>query len=238
VSYGIQPGDRVDIIVSLLYVDLDEEFQSILPNTVNIVNVSQPEPNNFQVTFGEEIDGRFESESVPGAGTVPVIVRPSEDPRPRLVVQRTIQNADVLYIGNFPVDGVIFEAAASPTPASIDVDEVANQNLQDGEEPVDTGLSIVVRDNIVTLAVTPQESLIITWLIEARVPLTFAMRAATDNSRVITDPVTLEYIMDTYEIAVPPSRNYSIEPAIRSIRQLLTENVVALSGQTASVEQE
>ena len=37
VAYGVQPGDRVDIIVSFLFVEIDDDFQSVLPNDVAII---------------------------------------------------------------------------------------------------------------------------------------------------------------------------------------------------------
>lgn len=121
VAYAIQPGDRVDIIVSLLFVDIDEEFQSILPNQINLVNTEASE-NGVSLTTGSEVNGRFETIRVPlaffDATTLatrqvpvdwPVLIRPREEPRPRLVTQRTVQDALVVWVGDFPYDGVLFE---------------------------------------------------------------------------------------------------------------------------------
>jgi hypothetical protein len=85
------------------------------------------------------------------------------------------------------------------------------------------------RPDIITLGVTPQEAVVITYLIEARIPVTLALRSARDTGEVATDEVTLDYIMSTYGIDLPPRTDYTIEPAIRSIRQLLVGDAIELS---------
>jgi len=235
VAYGIQSGDRVDISISLLYVDIDEQYQSILPNTVTTVTFNA---ESGQPIFGQEIPGRFEEQRVdvrpeiPGLedGFLDVVISPSEDPRPRLVVQRTVQDAQILYVGNIPSSGRIF--GITPTPAMVNVPEEDGEDTevtvqeQGGNLSVGAdGVEIVIRPDIVVVSVTPQEALVMTWLIEAGVPLNFLLRSAADNSRVLTQAVTLEYIMDSYEITLPEPRNFSIEPAIRSIRSVILTNV-------------
>jgi hypothetical protein len=80
--------------------------------------------------------------------------------------------------------------------------------------------------------VTPQEAVVLTYLIEAKVPVTLALRSATDTSRVPTDDVTLDYIMTNFGIELPGRTPYTIEPAIRSIRQLIANNEIALTSNT------
>lgn len=234
VAYAIQPGDRVDIIVSLLYIDIDEDFQTRLPNSVFIISPVEDEQGNVVLGIGEELTGRFESETIPiqtgdqiFQRTYPILVSPSEGagPRPRLVTQRTIQDALVLHVGNFPNDGRLFEAVPTPTPVIVE-EEQQPQNAQTAPPPTQPP----PRPDIVALAVTPQESVILTWLVEAGVPITFTLRSAADTSRVPTDPVTLDYIMNEYTITVPAKRGFSIEPAIRSIRQLDLADRISISG--------
>lgn len=236
VAYAIQPGDRVDIVVSLLYVDLDEEFQSILPNNINLVNFEIGE-DGISISTGLDLNGRFESVQIPltayDATTLttrtlpvdwPVLVRPSENPRPRLITQRTVQDALVIHVGDFPADGRLFEDVPTPTPIPVedDTQQQQGQNVPPPPTPEPP------RPDIVTLAVSAQEAVMLTYLIESRVPLTFLLRAASDTSGVITDAVTLEYIMGEYDITVPPPTTFSIQPAIRSIRQLVAGNRITL----------
>ncbi len=216
VAYGIQDGDRVDIIVSLLFVDVDEEFQSLLPNRVTLIS---EDPESGQLVLTTAIEGRVDP-----LGFANAVVGPSERQRPRLVTQRTIQDAFVLHVGEFPPDGRIVGVPPTPTPNP----EAQQADAGDGQAtPIPTPTES--RPDIVTLGVTPQDAVVLTHFIEARLPITFALRAASDTSRVPTDPVTLDYIMTEFNIQLPGRRPYSIEPAIRSIRQLVIENQVELA---------
>jgi Flp pilus assembly protein CpaB len=91
VAWALRPGDHVDVLLSFPLVDLDEEFQTILPN--NLTCVSPPE--------GEEcksgVQGRLEA--LPNGWLVSIT--PSEAQRPRLVTQLTVQDAVVLRIGDW-----------------------------------------------------------------------------------------------------------------------------------------
>jgi len=225
VAYAIQPGDRVDVIASLLYVDIDSDFQSILPNSVNILTVTVDE-DGPQVNVGAELNGRIETVSLPVQtvnGTqiqsFPALEVPVEEARPRLVTQRTIQNALVIWVDNFPLDGILFRPVPPPTPTPDPEAETANQPAaQGGAAPPPTAIPV---PDIVTLAVPPQEAVVLTWMVEARIPITFALRSASDNTEIPTEQVTLGYIMRNYGVDVPPKEEFSIQPAIRSIRQLI-----------------
>jgi GTPase SAR1 family protein len=80
----------------------------------------------------------------------------------------------------------------------------------------------------VTLAVSPQEAVELTWFVEAGLPLTFALRSASSTSLQDTNAVTLNYIMNRFNIRVPERANYSLEPAIRSIRSIDVGNRIEL----------
>jgi hypothetical protein len=133
-----------------------------------------------------------------------------------------VQDSLILHVGEWPADGRLFGPVATPTP----VEEVPAQPVQQQQgaaPPPPT--QPPPRPDIVTLAVTPQEAVILNWIMEAGIPFIFTLRAASDTSRVPTDPVTLDYIMNDYNITVPVKRAFSIEPAIRSIRQIMrTDN--------------
>ncbi|MDX2159755.1 MAG: Flp pilus assembly protein CpaB [bacterium] len=211
VAYGIQDGDHVDLIVSLLFVDVDEAFQSISPNQLTLFSINE----DGSISLQEPIEGRPDSTSLG-----PVIVGPSERQRPRLVSQMTIQDAIILHVGNFPPDGR-YIGIPSPTPAP-------PPDSEDEEATPIPPTPTPARD-IVTLGVSPQDAVVLTWMIEARIPVTLAIRAVNDTSRAATSEVTLDYIMTTYGIELPGKRPYSIEPAIRSIRQLLADNQISLA---------
>lgn len=222
VAYAIQDGDRVDVIVSLLFVDVDEQFQTIQPNLVTLAQRA----DDGSIKVGTGIEGRLEA----AAGNFGLaIVGPSEAQRPRLLTQRTIQEAIVIHVGDFPTDGKLFRFVPdTPTPAPVleGTPTVPPSTVQ--------ATAVPPRPDIVTLGVTPQDAVILTWFIEAKLPITFALRAANDQSKVPTEPVTLQFIMDRYGVDVPGKTDYSIEPAVRSIRQLIAGNQIQLSNAPSS----
>jgi Flp pilus assembly protein CpaB len=212
IAYAPQDGDRVDLIISLLFVDMDEDFQSILPNSLRLFRVTDE-----GIELLEPIEGRPDSTSLGS-----VIVAPSERQRPRLVTQRTVQDALVVHVGNFPYDGRFIGVPPTPTPVPSE-----NGEGENGTPPPPTPLP--PRPDIITLGVTPQEAVVITWMIEARIPITLALRSASATARTATTEVTLDYVMGQYGITLPGKRPFSIEPAIRSIRQLVTDGLISLS---------
>ncbi len=217
VAYGIQDGDRVDVIVSMLFVSVDEVFQSLVPNAYSIVSLSE----DGEITLSSPIRGRPEAVNLAGdIGIVSGLIVPSEQQRPRLVTQRTVQDALVVHVGEFPQDGRFIGIPPTPTP----VPEEDSEDEEDSEEDAPPPTATPSRPDIVTLGVTPQDAVLLTWAIEARLPLTLALRSATDTNQVPTEPVTLDFFMSQYRITVPARRDYTIEPAIRSIRELDLES--------------
>jgi hypothetical protein len=130
----------------------------------------------------------------------------------------TVQDAIVLHVGNFPSDG---RYIGVPTPTPVPVQE-------DDEDATAVPPTPTPARDIVTLGVTRQDAVFITYMIEARIPVTLAIRSVNDTSRTTTSEVTLDYVMATYGIELPGRRPYSIEPAIRSIRQLLAGEEISL----------
>lgn len=222
VAYAIQPGDRVDIIASMLFVDVDPTFQSQEPNEFTLVGVSQIPleggGTSTEITTDQAIRGAFDSRLIPNAGTFPVLISPSEDPRPRLTTQTLIQDALVVWLGDFPMDGRIFRPAATPTP-DFTPTPLPEGAAADGDLPP-TPTPLPPRPDIISVGVTPQDAVVLTYLIESGIPMTFALRSAATTSLPQTDAVTLNYIMERYRILVPEKFNYALEPAIRSIRSI------------------
>jgi Flp pilus assembly protein CpaB len=220
VAYAVQDGDRVDLIISMLFVDVDEVFQSITPNKVTLFQITD---QGIETQAG--IEGRPEQSTIG-----PVIIGPSERQRPRLVTQRTIQDALVVHIGEFPLDGKFIGELPTPTPVPATAE--AGGGTAGTPPPPPTAIP---KPDIVTLGVTPQNAVVIVWAIESRLPVTMALRSAGDTSRTSTQQVTMDYVMSEFRIDLPARRDYSIEPAIRSIRQLLAGNFIGLSEDAQAV---
>ncbi|MBZ0295145.1 MAG: hypothetical protein K8L99_21450 [Anaerolineae bacterium] len=211
VAYAIQDGDRVDIMLSMLFVDVDDAFQTIAPNTITLINIT-----DTGIEFSATLPGRPDVISLG-----PAIIGPSERQRPRLVTQRTIQDALVIHVGTFPLDGAFLGRPPTPTPVP-EEDQADNRGT-----PVPSPTP--ARPDIITLGVTPQEAVVLAWAVEAKLPVALALRAATDTSRTTTQDVNLDYILNTYNIEPPAKRQYTIEPAIRSIRQLIAGDQISLA---------
>lgn len=246
VSYALQPGDRVDVIVSMLFVDVDPDFQTVTPNAFRPLGLAVDEQGGIVPTFQEFANGRFESIPIvppvvsinPESGNLSFeqtqlpfsfLINPSENQRPRLVTQRTVLDALVVWLGEFPEDGRIFRPAATPTPivtdaapvatlepTAVSFDDTANGGTGSGAEAEPANL----RPDSVTLAVQPQDAVILTYLAEAGLPLTFALRSAGSTTLQPTEPVTLGFILNRFNISVPERFTFAVEPAIRSIREL------------------
>jgi pilus assembly protein CpaB len=220
VAYGIQPGDRVDVIMSMMFVDVDEVFQSLNPNCYTLIVFTEG-----GIEFTDSICGRPDIVGL-GFNTL-AIINASEAQRPRLVTQRTVQNAGVMYLGNFPPDGRFLGIPATPTPVPEEeqIDETGAEETRREGTPVPTA---DLRPDIITLSVSAQDAVILTWAVEARLPITFALRSASDASEIPTDPVNLDYLISEFDIRVPTARTYAIEPAIRRIRQLFAGSEISL----------
>ncbi|GIK62922.1 MAG: hypothetical protein BroJett018_07160 [Chloroflexota bacterium] len=230
VAYGFQPGDRIDVIMSFLFIDVDEEFQTRLPNQITIV--TRLEDGSIGFTDGRI--GRAEPSPIFPEG---VVIGPSEPvQRPRLVTQRTIQDATVLHVGWLPEDGKLFEAEeATPTapavlapPPTADPNQANNANTVLTVVPTETSFIPV----IMVVAVPPQDAIVLTWAVDAGIPITYVLRSAQDQgaASTLTESVTLEYMINTYNVRQAENLPFAIEPAVTDIRRLDLSSLRTFSG--------
>ena len=89
-----------------MFVDVDLVFQTLVPNNITLFDNS-----GESLTLLQTIAGRPDQTAFG-----PAIIGPSEQQRPRLVTQRTIQDAIVIHVGDFPVGGQFIGEKATPTP--------------------------------------------------------------------------------------------------------------------------
>jgi Flp pilus assembly protein CpaB len=222
VAYAVQPGDYVDIIVSFLFVDVDPNFQTIKPNTLTFITVSE----EGAISLSSAVQGELQPSNF---SQFPVVVGPNEQQRPRLVTQRTIQAAWVAYVGNFPLDGNILSPVSTPLPTPTPEDT-------QGTKTAPKATATPAFPDIVTIAVEPQEAVALAWMIESRIPITLVLRSAQGDPSIKTDPtssVSLQYMIETYNITQPPALPYALEPALRSIRSLFAGSTISLGSGNA-----
>lgn len=230
VSFGPQPGDHVNVIVAMSFVDLDPDFQTIQPN--RNIGVIAPGTGTGSISGASSLggaetagatsgtDAEFQTTSIVavsggGGGVVgrvvtdPILAQtfyqvPSEiKQRPRLVSQNLVQDVVVLHVGQFETAEELaakeeLEAQPTPQPGA----------AQGPEEPEPTPLP----PDLITLIVTPQDAITLNYLVYSGARLTLALRAAGDDTRVNTESVTLQYLLEQYNISVPARLPTGVEP--------------------------
>lgn len=214
ISYAPQAGDHVNILAAMTFVDLDTNFQTILPDNVGQVvapnaggaaPVTPPELT-AKVTTGASTgaDGLTTGSNVQGNAVLdptlqqPIYTYPSESQRPRLVSQTLVQDAIVLGVGNF-LTAAQLTAATAPTPTPVASATVV---------PVST----FTYPDTITVIVAPQDAVTLNYLIYSGAELTLVLRGTGDSQRVQTEAVTLQYLMDQYNIPLPAKLPYGTQP--------------------------
>jgi Flp pilus assembly protein CpaB len=194
VAYAIQPGDYVDVLIVASFLDYDQEFQTKLPNLISFLSLRQvagvegEEPISTYDFTPPTDEGRFEippglPPEIPGT-----YVYPREPQRPRRVAQLTVQAAKVLRVGPW-----------------IDLpSDQPQQPPEEGETPQPPP-----PPDIVTLAVDPQDALVLLWARQSEMYMELALRAPeTEEARYQPEAVTLQYMLARFNIAVPPKLEY------------------------------
>lgn len=230
VSYGPRKGDHVNVIATLLMVDVDDVYQSVLPNQIASVIApgylgeagKSPFVLSLQVSSAEGggVEGRIQPEAaLPGEeeGAVQFYyVVPSEPQRPRMVSQTLIQDAIVLQVGNFPLE----EEKVQPTPTPEPGAEAGGVVVPEGEQAAPAATQPPPQPpDLITLIVSPQDAVTLNYLIFSGAQLTLALRAANDASLTQTEAVTMQYLLDVYNFPVPVKLPYALEPRVDTLVQ-------------------
>lgn len=207
VAYALRDGDRINVIATTLFVDVDSNFQSILPNNFGQVVAAGLQPDaSTLVTLG--MNNGAGNRSVGRAELDPVLNQavyfiPSEAQRPRLVSQMILQDVQVLHVGKFSLASAVTEAVAVAPAAE-------QTQLPPTAVPVET-------PEVLTVIVSPQDAVALTYLLYGGAKFTFALRAPDDSTRVETEAATLQYILSQYAIPVPAKLPYSFQPRVDNL---------------------
>jgi pilus assembly protein CpaB len=205
VAYALQPGDHVNVIGSLLLVDLDSNFQTELPNRLGQVIAPGTGETGTSMTVAvspsESSVGRTELDSTLNS---PIYMQPSESQRPRLVSQTLIQDAVVLWVGQFPTDGKMVNPSMVPT-VSPEADPAAAEAA---------AATATVDRTVISLIVTPQDAVTLNYLMLSGAKLSLALRGAGDIDIIQTQSVTLQYLLEQYGITNPTKLPYGTEPRV------------------------
>jgi len=226
VSYAPTRGDHVNVIVTMLMIDLDPEWQTRLPNFTG--NVIAPAGGGIAEGIGASPSDEIQTLLAQPYRGSSEVGRPYEDPlleetlyllpsepqRPRLVSQTLIQNVIVLQMGDFPTAAeraALLAGPLEPTPTP----EPGAQPTQPQEAPTPTAPP--PPPDVITLIVSPQDAVTLNYLIYSGAQLTIVMRNPRDTSVTTTEAVTLSFLLDQYSIPVPVKLPYGFEPAVTAL---------------------
>jgi len=185
VAYALQPGDHVDVLVSLWLIDVDRDGQyATIPFNRNLVDeliASGMDPQEAT----QQVINQSQNASV----------------FPRLSSQIVLQDLEVLSVGEWseptPIPRFTPGAPGEPAPTLAPV-------------PGATPTATPPRPSVMILIVSPQQALILQWLRESDAIMDLALRGATDRAPVDTTTVSLQYMFDNFNVTVPPKLDFVI----------------------------
>jgi pilus assembly protein CpaB len=226
VSYAPERGDHVNVIVTMLFVDLDPAWQTILPNfTGNVIGPGgggilegggQTPKDTIDTLLaqpfrGTSEQGRAETDAVTNQT---FYLLPSEPQRPRLVSQTLIQDVIVLQMGNFltPAEKAAL-IATQPAPTATPEPGAAPAQPQNAPTPTPAPAP----PDVITLIVSPQDAVTLNYLIYGGAQLTLVLRNPNDAETNGTEAVTLSYLLDQYNIPIPVKLPYGFQPAVTEL---------------------
>lgn len=242
VGWSLRRGDHVDVLISFLMIDVDEEFQTELPNSASTLVSVEGGTVEEGVRVLQGTYGRIEQDPF----GQPINIVPAEPhQRPRLVSQVTVRDAEVLNLGPWgelfltsgqtrvtvtPTEGVEGEPEApEPTPEGgeeqVEPAQQVEILLQAGQELTDDE---VLREYLnasphqpLLLIVSAQDALVLKWAGEAGAAMHVVLRSYSDAgvSLPATEPVTLQYMVDRFNIGLPPVLAFGYEPASRVLER-------------------
>jgi Flp pilus assembly protein CpaB len=201
-GYAINDGAHVNINACLLFVDVDPTFQTALPNsTATLTGTGFPTEGGIPVlslgaTASETPQGRLELDP---SVQQPFYLIPSEGQRPRMVCQMLLQDVVVMKLGDFPL--------VSTTTTTTTTQPATDPQAQQAPAAPD----------LVTLIVSPQDSITLSYLMYTNAKITMTLRNPSDQARLSTEASTLQFLLSQYNIPVPAKLPYAMQPALTNL---------------------
>jgi pilus assembly protein CpaB len=117
-----------------------------------------------------------------------------------MVCQTLLQDVVVMRLGDFPL---IPDSAADTTAAPAD--------------PAAEPQPAPTAPDIVTLIVSPQDSVTLSYLVNTNANITLTLRNPSDQARLATEASTLQFLLSQYNIPVPAKLPYAMHPALTTL---------------------
>lgn len=244
-SFAMRPGDFVDVLMSFDLVELDLEFQTPLPNIARLVDEDALEAGETFL-FPAVSQGRLEL--IPEIDRVVEVVPQgvslsSEETSivrqiPRRTSQLTIQQAEVLWLGNWysPAQG----GWEGPTNADLQIrlaelveleEDISRLPVEEQEALLlNYGLQVqTLRDQIdiarnrlaqldvdvILLSLPLQDALTMKWALEEPgIDMDFVLRSQGDQAVFVTTAVSLPQLVEQAGLAIPEPSEFGLEPPV------------------------
>ncbi len=211
IGYAMRPGDKIDVMMTLVLQRVDEEFQSALPNQLAIVD---PDAllNGTAFLFEDTVNGRLEF--IPEINKIGFIIPGGLSDGEfiiynRAVTQLTIQQAEVLWIGTWD----------DPRVAARGND--ANIVGLSPDSPLPTPTPIRPRTeafpDLVVMSMTAQDALVLKWALETGIHIDLALRAQGDETVYVTTSVSLPQMVEQSGVTIPEQGEFREYPAISEV---------------------
>lgn len=207
IGYAMRPGDKVDVMMTLEVQRVDEEFQSSLPNILQVVD---PEAllDGAAFLFPDTISGRLEF--IPEINAIALII-PGGDGTVynRVVTQLTIQQSEVLWVGTWD----------DPRIAARNDD--GNIGVVSPDVPLATPTPVPPRveitPDLVILSMTAQDALVLKWALETGISIHLSLRSQGDETVFVTTSVSLPQMVEQSGITIPEQGEFREYPPIDQV---------------------
>ncbi|MDP1545771.1 MAG: hypothetical protein Q8L87_07100, partial [Anaerolineales bacterium] len=83
--------------------------------------------------------------------------------------------------------------------------------------PTDPQQSPSTPPDIITLIVSPQDSITLSYLIYTNAKISMSLRNPSDQTRLATEASTLQFLLSQYNIPVPAKLPYAMQPALTDL---------------------
>ncbi|MCA9997767.1 MAG: hypothetical protein KDE56_18540 [Anaerolineales bacterium] len=217
VAYGLAPGDYVDIMLSFVLLEIDEEFQTLLDNSAT-----------FYLRNEEGAVSAFVVDPFGRVETLPTnertLIAPTEGKRP-LPVSIILQNARVIQVGAYVPPPPV--QAATPTAVPVETEGDATPTPAP-DQPTVTPTPF---PDVLLVAMAPQEQLLLKYAVEANANIDFALRGINDGQLYSVENVDLPFILNRFGIDIPANFNYTASGTGSSI-QIITPTPAAPQGES------
>ncbi len=218
-AYAMRPGDLVDVLMTLSLIDLDEEFNSPLPNKSARVDLDALEVG-LDFLMDDGLQGRFEwvpelsitAEIKPRTSAGPNEEEPGKQ-IPRRATQLTIQQVEVLWMGTWRPQTQ--EAVVEPVVLPEEGGEEAGTTAVTSPTPVPERFES--QPDLAILSMPVQDALLLKWALEVGIDIDLVLRSQGDTTVFTTASVTLPQIVEQGGLTIPETGVVGLEPSIDEI---------------------